>query len=86
MRKNLRKFQKWGKMPRKMNPPRLIVGAPLFFGETMSKYKRPLRGVRDEVFDVDLKYPQREALQQAYTELWETLDEETQIELNMLLL
>lgn len=56
-----------------------------FLEIVVSKYKRPLRGVRDEIFDVDLTYQQRETLETMYTEFWKTLDEETQIELDMML-
>lgn len=52
----------------------------------MSKYQRPLRGIRDEVFDAELTYPQRETLATAYRDFWDSLEEETQEELDSMLM
>jgi hypothetical protein len=52
----------------------------------MPKYQKPIRHVREEIYDYDLTCQQREELEQAYADFWETLHPELATELDMLLL
>lgn len=43
----------------------------------MAKYQKPLRGIRDEIFDADQTFKQRDNLLLAYLEFWAELDWKT---------
>jgi len=52
----------------------------------MSKYQKPIRGIKSEIYDVDLTPEKYEELQQAYTDFWLTLEPELALALNLMLL
>jgi hypothetical protein len=51
----------------------------------MAKYQRPIRGIRNEIFDVDQTCKQRDILLLAYSEFWAGLDDETKKSLDLML-
>lgn len=52
----------------------------------MSKYRKPIRGVYNELFDVDWSWQKRERVQDAYVDFWATLSEELVETLNFMLM
>jgi hypothetical protein len=52
----------------------------------MSKYQKPIRNVWQEMFDVEWPYEKNEQVRQAYEDFWKTLNEETALTLDMMLL
>lgn len=52
----------------------------------MSKYKKPLRSIWDELYDADTPWERRQELKQAYRDFLGTLEGRARWELKMLLM
>lgn len=52
----------------------------------MNKYKKPLRSVRDEIFDADMPWDKRKKLAKAYREFFEGCDKRTRMALAVCLM
>lgn len=52
----------------------------------MNKDQKPLRGIRDELFDVDWSHENTQRVMATYLDFWAKLDEETRLELDTMLM
>jgi hypothetical protein len=72
---------------RSENCPRLLeeVRGHYVLENIMAKYQKPLRSAFAELIDVDFDHTKRTELLEAYSEFWETLEEEDREELDSML-